>query len=929
MTGIRPFLALLLAGTVPIAAFAQEEPPAPPSGSEAGDESEEADIVVTAGRTSQPGAVIGDIPPEIQLSPADIRSYGVSSVTELLAELAPQTGSGQGRGGEAPVVLLNGRRVSSMREIRSIPTEAIQRVDILPEEVALKYGYTANQKVVNFVLRRRFRAVTGEVTGGTSTEGGGENGKANASLLRIRNGERLNLDVSYQRSAALREDQRDVISRALRRPYAFGGNVTALGTGSAEIDPALSALAGQPVTIAGLPDGITAPTLADLVATANRANPTDLSPYRTLSPATDALSINAVLNRTIFGNVSATLNAALEATGSRATRGLPGIGLNVPTANPYSPFASDVSLYRYAGDAAALRQTTASETAHLGLTLNGNVGQWQWTVTGNYDRVNSRTHTDTGMDASPLQVAVDAGANPFLPFTTTALGSLQRDGARAISNTGNIELVTSGSPFSLPAGKVSTTVKLGFSTIDLDSRSTRAGLERNADLSRQDGSGQINLDLPLTSRREGVLAAIGDLSANANFGADRISGFGTLTRWGYGAVWKPRDRISLIWSMAHEEGAPTVQQLGNPQVLTTAVRTFDYVTGQTVDITRLDGGNPGLRPDDRRVMKLGVTLKPFAKTDITLTANYVNSRIRNAISSLPAPTAAVEAAFPDRFVRDGDGTLLRIDNRPLNFDREDREQLRWGINFSKPIKSTMVRMFGNRRSGERPRAGDQPPPGSDAARDVLRAKNGGPPSEAAGAGGDRPEGGTSAVPPDGGSGPRREGGGGRGFGGGRNGGRIQFAIYHTVLFRDEVRISDGVPVLDLLGGDTTGAGGGSPRHQVEAQAGLSKNGWGIRASADWQSATHVRGDAGSSVGDLRFSDLTTVNLRLFANLGQMKLFEGKGWARGMRVSFSVDNLFDQRLRVRDADGATPISYQPAYLDPLGRTVKLSIRKLFF
>jgi len=33
--------------------------------------------------------------------------------------------------------------------------------------------------------------------------------------------------------------------------------------------------------------------------------------------------------------------------------------------------------------------------------------------------------------------------------------------------------------------------------------------------------------------------------------------------------------------------------------------------------------------------------------------------------------------------------------------------------------------------------------------------------------------------------------------------------------------------------------------------------------------------------------------------------------------------------VRDANGVTPISYQPDYLDPTGRAVRLSIRKLFF
>jgi iron complex outermembrane receptor protein len=115
--------------------------------------------VVVSGRR-EPGAVIGDIQPELQLSAQEIRALGVGNVSELLQALAPQLGSGRGRGGERPVVLVNGVRVSGFAEIRDLPTEAIMRTDILSEEVALKYGYRADQRVVNLVLRPRFRAWT-------------------------------------------------------------------------------------------------------------------------------------------------------------------------------------------------------------------------------------------------------------------------------------------------------------------------------------------------------------------------------------------------------------------------------------------------------------------------------------------------------------------------------------------------------------------------------------------------------------------------------------------------------------------------------------------------------------------------------------------------------------------------------------------------
>ncbi|MDX5393135.1 MAG: hypothetical protein LPJ86_04860 [Caulobacteraceae bacterium] len=100
--------------------------------------------VVVSGSRAPPGSVIGDISPELTLSPREIRAYGAASVTELLQALAPQTGSGQGSGGR-PAILINGGRISGFSEIRDLPTEAIARVEILPEEVSLKYGYPAEQ----------------------------------------------------------------------------------------------------------------------------------------------------------------------------------------------------------------------------------------------------------------------------------------------------------------------------------------------------------------------------------------------------------------------------------------------------------------------------------------------------------------------------------------------------------------------------------------------------------------------------------------------------------------------------------------------------------------------------------------------------------------------------------------------------------------
>ena len=198
---------------------------------------------------------------------------------------------------------------------------------------------------------------------------------------------------------------------------------------------------------------------------------------------------------------------------------------------------------------------------------------------------------------------------------------------------------------------------------------------------------------------------------------------------------------------------------------------------------------------------------------------------------------------------------------------------------------------------------------------------------------------TDAARPEGGG--RRSGGGGGfgggGFGGGGFGGRgsqqgrFQVAVYHTVYFTDTILVRRGGPLFDLLNGAAAGSTGGQPRHEVEGQLGYLQNGLGVRLSADWKSATRV--DGGTTVGatgPLDFSDLATVNLRVFDNLGaQPAVVKALPWARGMRLTLSLTNLFDARQSVHDALGRTPLTYQPAYLDPTGRVIQVGVRKLFF
>ena len=842
MTRVSTLLTLALAATPTFALAQQQTAPAAPTQQPApiSDEGEDGPDIVVQG-AKQPGAVVGDIPPEQQLSPADIRSYGVGSISELLAELAPQTRSDRGSGG-APVVLLDGKRISGFAEIRDLPTEAIARVDILPEEVALKYGYRADQRVVNIVLRRRFRAATVELADRVPTAGGRGAPQAELDLLKIANKGRVNLHLEYSSTSALTEDERNIA------PSALPGAV-------------------------------------------------DQRPFRTLLPSSETFNANTTYSRA-FGNISGTFNGTLGTTSSDALRGVP---TNAP--------ASDLS---------PLNQRNSTIATHLGTAFNGAIGKWQWTLTGGYDHNESKTLTDVGIDSS-----------------TTPPGVLPATRGSSVSNTGQIDALLSGALFKLPAGDVSTSVRVGGDFNSFSSRSFRGGVSTPGSVSRNSGNGQINVDVPLTSRTKDVLAAVGTLSVNGNFALDQLSDFGTLKTVGYGLNWSPIVPLRIIASATNQDVAPTPQQLGNPQIVTPNVPVFDYVLGQNALVTTVTGGNPGLVASSSHVRKLGVTLKPWSTKDLSFSANYIHARVENPVAGFPSASAAIEAAFPGRFTRVG-GALVRIDNRPINFAETSRSELRWGINFSTALKSKLQKQIEAWRAGKGPNpfAGLKIPADVQRQIDQARAARGGAPG-----GGDRGAGpgGAPGGGPGGGPGAGGRGGfggfggfGGGGRGGGAGGGRLQFALYHTWHFTDRVLVQQGGPALDLLNGDAIGGSGGQPRHELEGQAGYSNNGIGVRLSTNWQSATRVNGGTPANPQTLRFSDLGTANLRLFADLGQrLELLKKYPWLRGTRVAFSIDNLFDSRQRVTDANGTVPVAYQPDYLNPLGRTVRISVRKLFF
>lgn len=730
------------------------------------------------------GAVVGTIPPERSFSQLDIRAYGASTIEELLDALGPQVASNRGRGDNPPVTLLNGRRISDFSEIARIPTEAIERMEVFPEELALQYGYRADQKVVNVVTYERFDSQFGQLTLPTATEGGWTNGTIEADHFQIIGDTRLSLTASYGRSGALLESERDI---------------------------------AQP------------------------AEAPDQGRFRTLLPASERMELGGLVGRPLGQSVSATLDARFAIDRSEGLLGLQ--------------------------DDRALRRDTDRQSFRIGTTLNGRAERWLWTFGGNYNRA------ETDIDTDP------------------AISATTRDRADFLDTLLEADLLLAGPVAELPAGFLRASIGGSFESRDFESISLRGGAEQRTDLSRRSGGVQFSLDAPVLGSAASGETPLGTLSANANLALESLSDAGTLRTYGFGLTWSPVDAVNLVASATREEGAPTLQQLGGPVLETPTIRTFDFARGEVVDVTRVSGGNPGLLEDDRDILRLGLNIKPLARTDLTVSLDYVSTRTDRPIASFPVVLPEVEAAFPDRVQRDRDGRLVRIDGRPVNFATAAQKQLRWGVNFSRPLgpvppeaRTGTGRTFASAEEARRafPNA------------TVIIADAGSPMAR-------RAENTRS---------------------------RVFVSLYHNWYLQDEVTLLDGLAPLDLLDGGAVDFAGGRRRHEFELQGGVFQRGLGARLTATWRSGTDVRG-AGGAAGDLRFDSLTTVNLNLFANLPER--FGGAdapGWLKGTRATIGVNNLFNDRQQVRDGGGLVPLAYQPGYLDPLGRTVSFSLRKVF-
>ena len=151
---------------------------------------------------------------------------------------------------------------------------------------------------------------------------------------------------------------------------------------------------------------------------------------------------------------------------------------------------------------------------------------------------------------------------------------------------------------------------------------------------------------------------------------------------------------------------------------------------------------------------------------------------------------------------------------------------------------------------------------------------------------------------------------------------VTASLNHRMRMKSELLTRPGIPSIDRLGPEN-----GEARHTISFQATAGRRGLGASLNANWIGPARLRGTA--PAGSFHFKPSVIYNFsmhfephHIFASLND------QGWSKHLKFSLDVQNLFNSYRRITFSDGSIPPGYSRDEIAPLGRTVRLNVRKRF-
>jgi len=659
--------------------------PGPEPTSAASDPVELSAIVVTGSLIR--GAANG-ASPVVTVSRDDLDRTGKSTVSDMLTDLTQAfggsasadtslsntDGSGsntvmstgvnlRGLGASATLVLVNGRRMAgsglngSFADVSTLPTAAVDRVEILLDGASALYGSDAVGGVVNIVLRKDFDGAETRARIGAATAGGAfERQFAQTVGKTWGSGHALISYEHWQRDHVTAEDRPFTASADLRPLggtdhrlfYSHPGNILTL-VGSSYV-PTWAVPAGQ------LGVGLTAASFkAGTVNYENQRTQSDILPEQNRDAIYIAFGQQLAPRLDVSGDVRLARRKFASALPGTVTI------FSVTNANPYfvSPngATSNVMGYAFTDELGPIRSTGDATSVAASLGADVDLGRtWKASVYGAYaqdvtrrdstGRLNSRFLNEAlgaiaDDPATTYNAARDGYFNPYGDDGTNSKAVLDFIGGgytltRYVSTVKTLNGQADGTLLSLPGGPVKLAFggqyreeRFGTRTISMTSRATPT-TTLTGPFDRKILAGFAELRVPLVGA-DNARPGLQRLELSLAGRIEHYDDVGTTKNPKVGLVWTPVESLNVRASYGTSFRAPSLPEVFQTQ---DGGPSFLQAGGGTTKLVFIRyGGNLGLQPEHAKSWTAGVDYSSRSIPGLKLSLTWFDTNFEGQIGT--------------------------------------------------------------------------------------------------------------------------------------------------------------------------------------------------------------------------------------------------------------------------------------------------------
>lgn len=638
-------------------------------------------------------------------------------------------------GSSRTLVLLDGRRLpaatvnGSIVDINVVPNAFIKRVDVVTGGASAAWGSDADAGVVNFVLDKDFTGIKGKIQGGATTEGDRTNYSVSLGVGAKFAGDRGHILLSVEHSYI---DGIDGLPRSWYTGYRTFANPNWTSTngqprylsldhvGYASITPGGVVTTGPLRGVYFGPNGTPGQLNYGTLLTSDTFVGGDWQ-YTDWSKNTQSF-LNANSRQNAFARASFDVSDRVQVFGqfiftrSYVTSAAPPtIGTNtIQRGNAFLPdsigarmdelglktlsigssnadlgkreYSSDHSLYQYllgaSGSFGLFGKDFSWEVS--GYRSISKIGQDVLVpISANFTKALDAVHGPNGSIVCRSTLTDPGnGCVPYNPFGTGVNSSaavqyfMSDDWVRQTIHQDGFAGTLRGEPFSTWAGPVSFATGVEYRRDQAEGTANPIGLADgfgNANYKPIQGSVNVKegfLEIVVPLLKDTVFKS---LDFNGAVRATDYSSSGFVTTWKTGVTFAPIDDLKIRFTRSRDIRAGNLSELFAAGSTGSAVASDPFLDGQTYTVQQVTTGNPTIRPEKADTITFGAVVTPRAIPGLSLSADYWDVKIRDAITTASS-SSTVDQCFKgdqdlcDNIVRGADGKIKYIYVRPVNLD---------------------------------------------------------------------------------------------------------------------------------------------------------------------------------------------------------------------------------------------------------------------